>query len=158
MLTCAPYVIPVIHQPPLILIRFQFIKSMFVMLHFISFSLLISLSLSFKSLCAVAEATSGEDALRLCDQGMRPTVILSDVMMPGKLFFYFIRILECYFLLGMDGYTFMKRLRERKDTSLYLLLRCLFNLFTLPSELLPVIFLTAKAGEDARVDGLVKLF
>lgn len=43
-------------------------------------------------------ASSGEQALRMLDEGLRPDVILLDVMMPG-----------------MDGPTVLKRLREQPD-------------------------------------------
>ncbi|KAF8576294.1 hypothetical protein K439DRAFT_1640612 [Ramaria rubella] len=81
----------------------QFIKSIFV------------------EFCTVIEARHGQEALELIDKGLRPTVIVSDVMMPV-----------------LDGYSLMKAIRERPDT-----------------RLLPIIFLTAKAGEEARVDGLL---
>jgi CheY-like chemotaxis protein len=35
----------------------------------------------------VIEATNGAEALRMVDQGVRPTVIVSDVMMPGETLF-----------------------------------------------------------------------
>ncbi|KIJ50954.1 hypothetical protein M422DRAFT_776871 [Sphaerobolus stellatus SS14] len=75
----------------------------------------------FNELCTVVEATNGQEALELIDNGIKPIVVLSDVMMPG-----------------IDGYSLLRTLRERPDT-----------------KLLPIIFLTAKAGEDSRVDGLL---
>ncbi|KIJ24325.1 hypothetical protein M422DRAFT_274935 [Sphaerobolus stellatus SS14] len=75
----------------------------------------------FNELCTVVEATNGQEALELIDNGVKPIVVLSDVMMPG-----------------IDGYSLLRTLRERPDT-----------------KLLPIIFLTAKAGEDSRVDGLL---
>ncbi|KAF8521410.1 hypothetical protein BU17DRAFT_87965 [Hysterangium stoloniferum] len=98
----------------------QFIKSMYVFF-LRPCSLFDQARKSFAELCTVVEATNGQDALKAIDDGVRPTLILSDVMMPV-----------------MDGYALMKTVRERPDT-----------------KLIPLVFLTAKAGEEARVDGLL---
>jgi PAS domain S-box-containing protein len=67
----------------------------------------------------VASAVDGEAALRIIDAGVRPDLVLSDVMMPR-----------------LDGFGLLKALRERPLT-----------------ETTPVIFLSARAGEEARVEG-----
>lgn len=75
----------------------------------------------FVEFCTVVEATNGLDALELMDKGLRPNLVLTDIMMPF-----------------VDGYALMKAMRERPYT-----------------RLVPIIFLTAKAGEEAIIDGLL---
>ncbi|GJJ11735.1 hypothetical protein Clacol_005973 [Clathrus columnatus] len=87
----------------------QFIRSMFV------------------ELCTVVEATNGQVALDLMDKGLRPNLVLTDIMMPF-----------------VDGFALLKAMRERPHTTRLI-----------ESELVPIIFLTAKAGEESRVDGLL---
>jgi CheY-like chemotaxis protein len=53
----------------------------------------------------------------------------------------------------MDGYALMKAVRERPDTSTSE--AQVVGCTDVMSELIPLVFLTAKAGEEARVDGLV---
>jgi PAS domain S-box-containing protein len=67
----------------------------------------------------VVAAEDGERALALIDSGIRPDVVLSDVMMPR-----------------LDGFGLLKSLRARSLT-----------------QDLPVIFLSARAGEEARIEG-----
>ncbi|HTU58435.1 MAG TPA: ATP-binding protein, partial [Polyangiales bacterium] len=67
----------------------------------------------------VETATDGEAALALIKQNV-PSLILSDVMMPG-----------------MDGFTFLRRLRASPAT-----------------RSIPLILLSARAGEEAVVEGL----
>lgn len=40
---------------------------------------------SFAEFCSVIEATHGQEALDLINTGVRPTIVVSDVMMPGML-------------------------------------------------------------------------
>jgi PAS domain S-box-containing protein len=67
----------------------------------------------------VVAAVDGEAALVLIDSGVRPDLVLSDVMMPR-----------------LDGFGLLRALRARTLT-----------------ETTPVIFLSARAGEEARVEG-----
>jgi PAS domain S-box-containing protein len=69
---------------------------------------------------AVVCAQDGQHALDLLDTGVRPDLVLSDVMMPR-----------------LDGFGLLKALRTRPLT-----------------ETTPVIFLSARAGEEARIEGL----
>jgi PAS domain S-box-containing protein len=68
----------------------------------------------------VISAVDGEAALKMIDVGLRPDLVLSDVMMPR-----------------LDGFGLLRALRERP-----------------PTETTPVIFLSARAGEEARVEGI----
>ena len=68
---------------------------------------------------AVISAVNGEDALKIIDAGVRPDLVLTDVMMPR-----------------LDGFGLLKALRDRPLT-----------------ESTPVIFLSARAGEEARIEG-----
>jgi len=68
---------------------------------------------------AVVCAQDGQYALDLLDDGVRPDLVLSDVMMPR-----------------LDGFGLLKALRARPIT-----------------ESTPVIFLSARAGEEARLEG-----
>jgi DNA-binding response OmpR family regulator len=68
---------------------------------------------------AVVCAQDGQYALDLLDAGVRPDLVLSDVMMPR-----------------LDGFGLLKALRARPIT-----------------ESTPVIFLSARAGEEARLEG-----
>ena len=68
---------------------------------------------------SVIAAEDGQYALDLIDTGVRPDVVLSDVMMPR-----------------LDGFELLRALRTRKV-----------------SKDMPVIFLSARAGEEARIDG-----
>jgi len=70
----------------------------------------------FRVVCA----QDGEYALGLLDTGLRPDLVLSDVMMPR-----------------LDGFGLLKAMRARP-----------------PTEHTPVIFLSARAGEEARIEGL----
>jgi PAS domain S-box-containing protein len=72
-----------------------------------------------KSRFAVVAAEDGQDALDLIDSGLRPDLVLSDVMMPR-----------------LDGFGLLKALRARP-----------------PTDTTPVIFLSARAGEEARIEG-----
>jgi signal transduction histidine kinase/DNA-binding response OmpR family regulator len=72
-----------------------------------------------KSRFAVVAAEDGQDALDLIDSGVRPDLVLSDVMMPR-----------------LDGFGLLKALRARP-----------------PTDTTPVIFLSARAGEEARIEG-----
>jgi DNA-binding NarL/FixJ family response regulator len=69
----------------------------------------------------VEAAKNGRDALRLLEKGL-PNLIICDVMMPE-----------------MDGYTFVKRVRENPQTNW-----------------LPILFLSAKGQMQDRVAGLSK--
>jgi DNA-binding NarL/FixJ family response regulator len=69
----------------------------------------------------VEAAKNGRDALRLLEKGL-PNLIICDVMMPE-----------------MDGYTFVKQVRENPQTSW-----------------LPILFLSAKGQMQDRVTGLSK--
>ena len=66
----------------------------------------------------VVAAEDGVQALELLDSGLRPDLVLSDVMMPR-----------------LDGFGLLKALRDRP-----------------PTEATPVIFLSARAGEEARIE------
>jgi PAS domain S-box-containing protein len=68
---------------------------------------------------AVVCAQDGQYALDLLDAGVRPDLVLSDVMMPR-----------------LDGVGLLKALRARP-----------------PTDSTPVIFLSARAGEEARIEG-----
>jgi PAS domain S-box-containing protein len=68
---------------------------------------------------AVIAAKDGQHALDLIDKGIRPDLVLSDVMMPR-----------------LDGFGLLKALRARPLT-----------------DTTPVIFLSARAGEAARIEG-----
>ncbi len=68
---------------------------------------------------AVSAVADGQSALDLIDSGVRPDLVLSDVMMPR-----------------LDGFGLLKALRARPLT-----------------ETTPVIFLSARAGEEARIEG-----
>jgi PAS domain S-box-containing protein len=68
----------------------------------------------------VASAVDGQSALDLIDSGIRPDLVISDVMMPR-----------------LDGFGLLRALRARPLT-----------------EITPVIFLSARAGEEARIEGL----
>ena len=68
---------------------------------------------------AVVCAQDGQYALDLLDEGVRPDLVLSDVMMPR-----------------LDGFGLLKALRARPLT-----------------DSIPVIFLSARAGEEARIEG-----
>ncbi len=72
-----------------------------------------------KSRFSVISAEDGEHAIHLVDSGVRPDLVLSDVMMPR-----------------LDGFGLLKALRARPLT-----------------ETTPVIFLSARAGEEARIEG-----
>jgi PAS domain S-box-containing protein len=72
-----------------------------------------------KSRFAVVAAEDGQAALDLIDNGLRPDLVLSDVMMPR-----------------LDGFGLLKALRARPLT-----------------DTTPVIFLSARAGEEARIEG-----
>ncbi len=72
-----------------------------------------------KSRFEVAAAVDGQAALDLIDSGVRPDLVLSDVMMPR-----------------LDGFGLLKALRARPLTATT-----------------PVIFLSARAGEEARIEG-----
>ena len=72
-----------------------------------------------KSRFAVIAAEDGQYALDLIDSGVRPDLVLSDVMMPR-----------------LDGVELLKALRTRPST-----------------ETTPIIFLSARAGEEARIEG-----
>ncbi|HUE09796.1 MAG TPA: ATP-binding protein, partial [Steroidobacteraceae bacterium] len=72
-----------------------------------------------KSRFAVVAAEDGRHALDLIDDGVRPDLVLSDVMMPR-----------------LDGFGLLKALRARPLT-----------------DTTPVIFLSARAGEEARIEG-----
>jgi signal transduction histidine kinase len=65
-------------------------------------------------------AEDGQSALGLVDQGLRPDLVLSDVMMPR-----------------LDGFGLLNALRARPST-----------------HTIPIIFLSARAGEEARIDGI----
>jgi PAS domain S-box-containing protein len=67
----------------------------------------------------VSAVPDGQSALDLIDSGVRPDLVLSDVMMPR-----------------LDGFGLLKALRARP-----------------PTETTPVIFLSARAGEEARIEG-----
>ncbi len=67
----------------------------------------------------VVLAEDGQGALDLIDGGVRPDLVLSDVMMPR-----------------VDGFALLKALRSRPRV-----------------ENTPVIFLSARAGEEARIEG-----
>ena len=67
----------------------------------------------------VASAVDGQSALDLIDNGVRPDLVLSDVMMPR-----------------LDGFGLLRAMRTRPFT-----------------ETTPVIFLSARAGEEARIEG-----
>jgi PAS domain S-box-containing protein len=67
----------------------------------------------------VVSAEDGQHALELLDSGVRPDLVLSDVMMPR-----------------LDGFGLLKALRSRPL-----------------SDTTPVIFLSARAGEEARIEG-----
>jgi signal transduction histidine kinase len=67
----------------------------------------------------VITAEDGQHALDLIDTGIRPDLVLSDVMMPR-----------------LDGFGLLKALRARPLT-----------------ESTPVVFLSARAGEEARIEG-----
>jgi len=67
----------------------------------------------------VVAAEDGQYALDLIDGGVRPDLVLSDVMMPR-----------------LDGFGLLKALRERPLTAIT-----------------PLIFLSARAGEEARIEG-----
>jgi PAS domain S-box-containing protein len=67
----------------------------------------------------VIAAEDGIQALERLDAGVRPDLVLSDVMMPR-----------------LDGFGLLKALRDRP-----------------PTATTPVIFLSARAGEDARIEG-----
>ncbi len=69
---------------------------------------------------SVISAADGQAALDLLDGGVRPDLVLSDVMMPR-----------------LDGFGLLKALRARPLTSAT-----------------PVIFLSARAGEEARLEGI----
>jgi PAS domain S-box-containing protein len=66
-----------------------------------------------------AAAEDGQSALDLIDSGVRPDLVLSDLMMPR-----------------LDGFGLLRALRCRPVT-----------------ETTPVIFLSARAGEEARIEG-----
>jgi PAS domain S-box-containing protein len=68
----------------------------------------------------VIAAEDGQYALDLIDTGVRPDLVLSDVMMPR-----------------LDGFGLLRALRARPLT-----------------ETTPVIFLSARAGEEARIEGI----
>lgn len=68
---------------------------------------------------SVISAEDGQHALELIDSGVRPDLVLSDVMMPR-----------------LDGFGLLKALRARPLISAT-----------------PVIFLSARAGEEARIEG-----
>ena len=68
---------------------------------------------------SVISAEDGQHALDLIDNGVRPDLVLSDVMMPR-----------------LDGFGLLKALRARPLISAT-----------------PVIFLSARAGEEARIEG-----
>lgn len=68
---------------------------------------------------AVISAGDGQYALDLLESGVRPDLVLSDVMMPR-----------------LDGFELLKALRARPLTNTT-----------------PVIFLSARAGEEARIEG-----
>jgi PAS domain S-box-containing protein len=68
----------------------------------------------------VSAVADGQSALDLIDSGVRPDLVLSDVMMPR-----------------LDGFGLLKALRARPLT-----------------ESTPVIFLSARAGEEARIEGI----
>jgi PAS domain S-box-containing protein len=68
---------------------------------------------------AVIAAEDGRQALDLIDSGVRPDLVLTDVMMPR-----------------LDGFGLLKELRARPLT-----------------DITPVIFLSARAGEEARIEG-----
>ena len=72
-----------------------------------------------KSRFTVIPAQDGQHALDLLDTGLKPDLVLSDVMMPR-----------------LDGFGLLKTLRSRPLT-----------------ETIPVIFLSARAGEEARIEG-----
>jgi PAS domain S-box-containing protein len=72
-----------------------------------------------KARFTVIAAEDGRYALDLIDSGVRPDLVLSDVMMPR-----------------LDGFGLLKALRGRPST-----------------ETTPVIFLSARAGEEARIEG-----
>jgi PAS domain S-box-containing protein len=67
----------------------------------------------------VVSAVDGQSALDLIDSGVRPDLVISDVMMPR-----------------LDGFGLLRALRTRALT-----------------ETTPVIFLSARAGEEARIEG-----
>jgi signal transduction histidine kinase/DNA-binding response OmpR family regulator len=67
----------------------------------------------------VSAAEDGQSALDLIDSGVRPELVLSDLMMPR-----------------LDGFGLLRALRSRPVT-----------------ETTPVIFLSARAGEEARIEG-----
>jgi PAS domain S-box-containing protein len=67
----------------------------------------------------VLTAADGQSALELIDSGVRPDLVLSDVMMPR-----------------LDGFGFLNAFRSRPLT-----------------ETTPFIFLSARAGEEARIEG-----
>jgi PAS domain S-box-containing protein len=67
----------------------------------------------------VASAVDGQSALDQIDSGVRPDLVISDVMMPR-----------------LDGFGLLRALRSRPFT-----------------ETTPVIFLSARAGEEARIEG-----
>ena len=72
------------------------------------------------SLYSVATANNGSNALRMIDEGLRPDLVLTDVMMPE-----------------VDGYAILSHIRHHEQL-----------------HDIPVIFLSAKAGEEARIDGM----
>lgn len=69
---------------------------------------------------SVISAEDGQNALDLVDQGLRPDLVLSDVMMPR-----------------LDGFGLLKALRARSSTNT-----------------IPIIFLSARAGEESRIEGI----
>jgi len=72
-----------------------------------------------KARFTVIAAEDGRHALDLIDTGIRPDLVLSDVMMPR-----------------LDGFGLLRALRARP-----------------PTDTTPVIFLSARAGEEARIEG-----
>lgn len=92
---------------------------------------------SFQPYCKVLEAQNGIEGLVAIEQNS-PDLVISDVMMPGENQENG-RYTELTFpRKGMDGIQFVNTIRERPGMS-----------WT------PVILLTAKSAEEARVEGLV---
>lgn len=109
----------------------------------------------FTSFCQVIEASNGQEALHMLDE-VRPNLILSDVMMPSN--FYWKWIWSTHTEIANSSRWLRVNLTCQATSGNKFVPRCIFPLHLLnsyKSGLTPIILVTAKESEEARVEGLV---